>query len=100
MVICQQCQTPWSWKTTVKETNKFMKPMVCPHCHELQFLTSASKQRTGIINLCIPPLVILPSHLLQLPLSGTIGLGLFALALIPFVYPRFVELTNEDQPLW
>lgn len=102
MAICQQCLIPWSWKTTVKETNKIGKPMLCPHCNNVQYLSAVSKQRTGTFNLLIPPLIILPSSLFQFSLIETVSIGVIALALIPLVYPRFAELSNEneDEPLW
>lgn len=99
MPTCQSCFEKWSWKETFKKSFTLDIGMKCPYCNKMQYYSSRFRKRSSLIPFIIITLIMLgnfifgPSYIFFLTL-----IGLFPLFM--GVYPFFVELTNEEEPLW
>ncbi|MCJ1907700.1 TIGR04104 family putative zinc finger protein [Planococcus ruber] len=100
MPTCQNCGQQWSWKNAFQKYIKLNKGMECPHCGEIQYVTSKSRKQSSAYS--IPPLLILIfSNLLfdlSIPVYIMLAAVLFAATLV--FYPFKMELTSKDEPLW
>ncbi|WP_010529144.1 TIGR04104 family putative zinc finger protein [Lentibacillus jeotgali] len=99
MPSCQKCHKKWSWKQTFKRSFTLGGGMTCPYCGEKQYLTARMRKRSTIIPFIIGALIMLANLFF-----GPSYVSIFALlALLPLVFiinPFFVELSNEEEPLW
>ena len=98
MPICKNCHEKWSWKQTLKKSFTLGGGMKCPHCNEMQYYSSRFRKRSTIIPFAIVALIMFsnlifgPSYILVLSLIVLIPLCLG-------IYPFFVELSNEEEPI-
>lgn len=96
---CQNCHKKWSWKQTFKRSFTLGGGMICPYCEKKQYLTARMRKRSTIIPFIITPLIMLgnlffgPSYVFVFALLSLLPLFLGA-------YPFFIELSNEEEPLW
>lgn len=99
MPVCQNCHYKWSWKETFKRSFTFGNAMICPHCEEKQYLSARLRKRSTIIPFMIISIIMLcnlffgPSYFYVITL----------ISLLPLffgIYPFFVELSNEEEPLF
>lgn len=73
--------------------------MTCPYCNATQYVTAHVRKRSTTITLIIIPFIMLgnlffgPSYI---TLFALIGL----LPLFFIIYPFFVQLSNEEEPLF
>ncbi|WP_075618485.1 TIGR04104 family putative zinc finger protein [Paenisporosarcina indica] len=100
MPICQSCDHHWSWKTTFKKAFSFKRRMKCPNCKEVQYASTKSMRKSGIIGLFPAPIIIFSSMVLKLNLGVTILVAILILMVITITYPNTLELSNEEEPLW
>ncbi|RYG71989.1 hypothetical protein EU245_12270 [Lentibacillus lipolyticus] len=99
MPVCQHCGTNWTWKQTMKRIMKFGLRMKCPHCCEWQYESTASKRRSGFLGMLPLPLIfILP--IFDVSLMMTVFIAAILSVGIMTVYPFFMQLSNEEEPLW
>ncbi|MFD2761573.1 TIGR04104 family putative zinc finger protein [Lentibacillus juripiscarius] len=99
MPVCQHCSTEWTWKQTMKRMMKFGLRMKCPHCGEWQYESTASKKRSSMLGILPFPLIwILPmfnaSTMTAIFVGGVLLVGMLS------IYPFFMQLSNEEEPLW
>jgi len=98
MPTCQNCYNKWSWKQTFKKSFILIGGMTCPYCGEKQYPTARMRKRSTIIPFIVP-LILLgnlffgPSYIILFSLLGLIPL-------VFITYPFFVELSNEEEPLF
>jgi CXXC-20-CXXC protein len=99
MPTCQNCHHKWSWKQTFKKSFTLIGGMTCPYCDEKQYLTARMRKRSTIIPFIMVALIMLGNHFI-----GPSYVAVFALlGLLPLVIiinPFFVELSNEEEPLF
>lgn len=99
MPTCQNCQRQWNWKQTFKNSFILIGGMTCPSCEEKQYLTSRMRKRSMII----PPIMIVLIKLGTLILTPFHAYMLAIFVLLPLflvIYPFFVELSHEEEPLF
>ncbi|WP_373893291.1 TIGR04104 family putative zinc finger protein [Virgibacillus sp. CBA3643] len=46
---CQNCNSKWSWKQTIKKTTTFDPAMICPYCEGKQYQTQKSKNKSALL---------------------------------------------------
>ncbi|MEI3613375.1 TIGR04104 family putative zinc finger protein [Pseudogracilibacillus sp. SO30301A] len=99
MPTCQNCHKKWSWKQTFKRSFTLGGGMPCPYCEEKQYLTARLRKRSSIISIILITLIMLGNLFF-----GPSYISLFVLlGLIPIyfgVYPLFVEISNQEEPLF
>ncbi len=99
MPSCQNCHQKWGWQQTFKKTCTLSIGMVCDHCGKKQYLTARNRKRSTVIPFLIISLIMLGNLFF-----GPSYIALFALiGLLPIVLlinPFFVELSNEEEPLF
>src|SRR5699024_3349428 len=99
MPTCQNCRITWTWKETFNKQYNLMGEMTCPYCGEKQYYSAQYRKRGGII-----PLVMISLIMLGNLLFGPSVYALIALfSLIPVIFivsPFFIELANEEEPLF
>ncbi|MEI3607600.1 TIGR04104 family putative zinc finger protein [Pseudogracilibacillus sp. SE30717A] len=99
MPTCQNCHNKWSWKQTFKGSFTLGGGMTCPYCKEKQYLTARMRKRSTLIPFVIVAIIMLGNLFL-----GPSYVSIFALlVLLPSVFiinPFFVELSNEEEPLF
>lgn len=99
MPTCKNCHNKWSWKQTFKKSFTLIGGMTCPYCGKKQYLTARMRKRSTII-----PFIIISLIMLGNLLFGPSYVALFSLlGLLPLVFiinPFFVELSNEEEPLF
>lgn len=99
MPTCQNCQRQWNWKQTFKNSFILIGGMTCPSCEEKQYLTSRMRKRSMIIPLIVIFLIVLGNLLFAS--SYVYMFAIFVLLpLFLVIYPFFVELSNEEEPLF
>ena len=99
MRTCQNCHNKWSWKQTFKRSFTLGKGMECPYCHELQFYSLSFRKRSMILTFTLLILISLINIFFGTSYTSVIS----SILLIPLflgVFPLFVELSNEEEPLW
>lgn len=100
MPTCQNCGQQWSWKKSFKKYMKFNHGMECPHCGEIQYVTSKSRGEAGVFSF-LPIVILIFSDLffdLSIPVYILLAVVLFGISLM--LYPFKMELTSKDEPLW
>ena len=99
MPTCQNCQNEWTWKQTFKKQFNLMGEMTCPYCEEKQYYSARMRKRSGII----------PFIIIAIIMTGNLFFGpsvIAFIALVAFlpvyfaVIPFFIELANEEEPLF
>lgn len=99
MPTCQNCQRQWNWKQTFKNSFILIGGMTCPSCEEKQYLTARMRKRGTIIPLIVIFLIVLGNLLFAS--SYVYMFAIFVLLpLFLVIYPFFVELSNEEEPLF
>jgi len=94
MPICQACNKKWTWIQTIKRI--FI--LKCPYCGSKQY-ESASSRKKGCLFI---PFVLLPLPIniwLELSISITIVITVVFALIIFCLYPFFLELSNDKEPI-
>ncbi|WP_188634405.1 TIGR04104 family putative zinc finger protein [Lentibacillus kapialis] len=91
MPTCENCNTKWSWKQTIKKTSTLDPAMTCPYCGEKQYQTQKSKTECA----SLIPIILLPNFFIEL---GSLLLILFTVLILLCVlfHPFFVEISNKE----
>lgn len=98
MPTCQHCLHKWTWKQTIKKSFTLGVGMKCPYCHEMQYYSTRFRKKSSMVSFLVPLLLAFnflfgPSYLILIAL-------LAFLPLYTIIVPFFVELTNEEEPLF
>lgn len=99
MPTCQNCNHKWGWKQTFKKSFILIGGMTCPNCGEKQYQTARMRKINTIIPFIMTSLIMLgnlffgPSYVALFAI-----IGVFSLVII--INPFFVELSNEEEPLF
>lgn len=101
MPTCTYCQTPWTWKQTIKKTFKLTLSgkLMCPVCGNAQYISRKSRKKIGFLNMLIVLPLLLNAIASVHPLviiAFMVLLFFFNLAYMPFL----MELSDEEEPLW
>lgn len=99
MPVCSKCRHEWSWKDSMKRVLWIEMGSKCPNCGELQYPTTKSRQRMLVPSVFVPIPIILYS-IFDYPFMMGMLLILLLLAFQLVAMPFFVELTDEQEPLW
>lgn len=99
MPICQNCQTKWSWKETIRQSFTLDISMTCPYCQQKQYV-SKSYRIIGNIFLFMPIVSIFISVWLDFSTSFAILLGIIIALVVFGLYPFMIKLSNEEEPFW
>ncbi|WP_343781205.1 TIGR04104 family putative zinc finger protein [Alkalibacillus silvisoli] len=101
MAICQHCENTWSYKGSLKQILKFRRKMTCEHCKHHQYYSQNSYWAMQMI--MVPAYFIL-IPLLNIVLDVQFLLGLLIVTLLLVIYflltPKFLSLSNKEEPLW
>lgn len=99
MPSCQTCQRTWSWSQTFKRTLSFRIGMLCPYCHEKQYYSARYRNRSTIISAILGPFIIITGYYFGI---SVLFLFIALVLLVAFFVanPFFVELSNEEEPLF
>lgn len=99
MPTCQNCQTTWTWKDAFKKQFNLMGIMTCPYCGKKQYYSARFRKRSGAIPFIMISIIML-GNLLFGPSKYILGL-LPIIVLGIFIFsPFFIELSNEEEPLF
>lgn len=99
MPVCQNCKRTWSWKQTFKKSFTLNHSMICDYCGAKQYVTTRTRKTSSMITFVTLPVIMLmnffwgPSFIFVLALVVLIPIYLG-------IYPFFVELSNQEEPLW
>ena len=97
MAACKNCGKEWTWKQTVVTLFRFR--LICPHCGKRQYLTAASKSKTGLFGFI--PIISMPIFNLFHVSWWLIGIIMTPVLIVIWIsYPYMIEFSNEDEPLW
>ncbi|MFC7364678.1 MULTISPECIES: TIGR04104 family putative zinc finger protein [Bhargavaea] len=99
MPICANCRHRWSFRETLRAMYTLKPTMTCPNCKQEQHLTSASRKRGAFM----PFLILIPMLLnvfFEMNWLTLIGGMLLVAVVFNLVYPRLIEVTNEEEPIW
>ncbi len=99
MPTCKNCHRKWSWWQTFKKSFSFRIGMACPFCNEKQYFSARYRMRSTIIPVVSSPLIMFTGiyfgySYLSLLIALSVLLVIFA------INPFFVELSNEEEPLF
>jgi|SRR5699024_101688 len=98
MPTCQNCGEKWTWSQSVKRSFQLGGGMPCPYCGDKQYYSARMRKRSSI-TLFIIPLILLGNLFFGLSIITVIIL----LSIIPiytFLFPFFMELSNEEEALF
>lgn len=96
MPTCANCHEEWTWTQTMKTLFR----LKCPYCSQKQYETAASRQRSGMIGVVIP-LLLLPVIIgFSLSISVAFILAVIVSGIIIAVYPFMLKLSNEEEPFF
>lgn len=99
--VCVECGEEWTYRQALKDSMKNSE-ITCPHCRQKQYRTKKSVRKSGMLNLFIPFVIIIP-RLFDHFLLGFVVYLACALFLIVSLSPYFLEFQEEDhfnEPLW
>ncbi|WP_368652468.1 TIGR04104 family putative zinc finger protein [Ornithinibacillus sp. 4-3] len=99
MPTCQYCGQKWSWKQTFKQTFRLDNRMTCSCCGKKQYLTKRARLKSTFIPFSMVTLVMI-SNLVFGPSYIAFFILLCLLPLFLGIYPFFVELSKEEEPLF
>ncbi|MFS0750080.1 TIGR04104 family putative zinc finger protein [Oceanobacillus sp. 1P07AA] len=94
MPECQKCGENWTWKQTIKKSFTLDTRMICPYCHETQFISKRSRKRSSAFTFLIPLVLLL--NIFWHPTLWTIVIMLLVLIILMVSYPYWLELSNEE----
>ncbi|WP_146816987.1 TIGR04104 family putative zinc finger protein [Alkalibacillus haloalkaliphilus] len=101
MPVCQHCGGTWSYKESLKQLLNLRRKMTCEHCNEQQYSTQRSYW--------VSQMAFLPAYFIIIPLVSivfNVGFLIGFLAITPLlifytlISPKFLTLSNEEEPLW
>lgn len=99
MPVCTNCHHRWSFRETLRAMYTLKPSMTCPNCKQEQHLTSASRKRGAYMSfLSLIPMLL--NVFLEVNWWTVIGGVLLVAAVFHLIYPRMIELTDEEEPIW
>lgn len=99
MPICQNCQRKWRWFEAVKKSLTMSISMTCPYCKKEQYYSAKYRKRNGLVMMIVIAIMMAANFLLG-P-SKAILIIIFSLfPLFLCLNPFFIELSNEEEPLF
>lgn len=99
MCTCQKCGGKWSWYDAMKKAFRFRKEMTCSHCGEIQYQSKTSRNTTSLL-LLLPLLMIPINAMFGLSITSALIVELTLLIIMLLISPRFLTVTNEEEPFW
>ncbi|WP_455662596.1 TIGR04104 family putative zinc finger protein [Pradoshia sp.] len=99
MPTCRSCGKSWTWSISLKRILSFRQTMICPHCQKSQYQAHSSRFKTsGVI---LIPTLLLPVYIMfELSITTALFIELAIMIAALFVLPFFLELSNQDEPMW
>ncbi|TKD72394.1 TIGR04104 family putative zinc finger protein [Pseudalkalibacillus hwajinpoensis] len=97
MPVCQNCGYEWRWSESLKLT--FNYKSTCPNCNKKQYLTPKARKRSSLTSM----LVLIPlacSIVINMSLSFYLVFSLVIFSITILLSPIYIQLSNEDEPLW
>src|SRR5699024_720221 len=93
MPACQKCKQKWTWKQTFERTFTPHKEIICPYCNEKQFITTRTKDISGIMTFAAIIIMFLAYFLFE---PAIVALFIIIPApLFIWIFPYTVELSNK-----
>ncbi|WP_407681711.1 TIGR04104 family putative zinc finger protein [Pseudalkalibacillus salsuginis] len=105
MPTCQVCQREWTWKQTFIRQFRFNHRMTCPSCGESQYISAKTRKKMIGYVILIPFILMSLMAIIDVTVIN-ISPGLLYLsevcvfAILIFLLPFFIEITNTEEPLW
>ncbi|ARP44222.1 MULTISPECIES: TIGR04104 family putative zinc finger protein [Geobacillus] len=99
MPICQHCKKQWTWRQTFCRMFTLGTKLMCPYCQNKQYYSARSRRRNGVFNL-VSPLILFLSLSFNVSLLTAIALMVMGTLLSLMIQPFFIELSNQEEPLW
>lgn len=97
---CKKCATRWTWFETVRRASfAFGGRMTCPYCGKEQYVSAQSRKWSSfsVLFVMIPFFI---NIVFDLSLATAFVLAVLTVFIIIAVYPFFVTLANEEEPLF
>lgn len=98
MPTCQNCQEKWTWSQALRRSLQLGGGMPCPYCGEKQYYSARMRRRSGFVSFIIP--LVLFGNLLFGPSIISVIVLLSLVPIYLLVIPFFMELANEEEPLF
>lgn len=98
MPKCQSCGKRWTWGESVKRSFQLGGGMLCPYCRNKQYYSARMRKRSNITLFIIP--LILVGNLFFGPSIITVIILLSIIPVYTLLFPFFMELSNEEEPLF
>lgn len=99
MPKCQNCGTTWTWVQSVCRLVTLGDRLTCPSCRQDQFLTVKARKKTSLF-VFIAPLLMFISVAFGIEPFASLALFLATFLVVLFIFPFFIELTDERGPMW
>lgn len=99
MPTCQSCEREWTWQQTFKKQFNLIGKMSCPYCGEKQYYSARFRKQSTIIPFALISFIMLGNLLFGPTIIAVVAL----LGLLPIFFvvtPFFIELANEEEPLF
>lgn len=99
MPVCQKCTHTWGWRETVKCSFAVQQGMMCPYCKSTQYPTTRSRKIAGGM-VFLTPLVVFAFNFVWGPSIAAPLAFLIAFPVYIAVYPMYLTLSNQEEPLF
>ncbi|WP_343783642.1 TIGR04104 family putative zinc finger protein [Alkalibacillus silvisoli] len=98
MPTCQSCSTTWTMKETMKSSFVLDTRMTCPHCGGNQFVSKQTRKKFSLVTFFIPLSLLL--NLFDISPWWVFSAWLVLIPILFFTYYKYMELSNEEEPLF
>lgn len=96
---CCKCQNSFSYKSLLNTVFSMSKPMRCPHCGTVQYVTRKARMRISFFNsLLVFVFLLLPITNISFSFLLTLYI-ILSLIFIAFT-PLLFSFSREEEPLW
>ncbi|WP_374561549.1 TIGR04104 family putative zinc finger protein [Sinobaca sp. H24] len=99
MPVCQSCTHTWGWWETVKCSFAVQQGMTCPYCKSTQYPTARSRKiASGMVFLTL--FIVFALNFVWGPSIAAVIAFLIALPVYSALYPIYLTLSNQEEPLF
>ncbi|WP_163970365.1 TIGR04104 family putative zinc finger protein [Oceanobacillus halotolerans] len=99
MPICQHCGEKWSWSQTLRRMFTTDTVLTCAYCGSKQYLTRKSRRRSILCVFIVMFPMLLPIFTDISPIITLILLVVMYMVVVA-VFPFFITLSNEEEPIF
>ncbi len=96
MTRCRNCGDNWNVRATLKRYTTSTPGMPCPSCGEVQYLSREYRERSMLVTLLIPLLMLIPAFF-NIPVVAMAILFVAAFTAIAVIHLSTIELADEQE---